>query len=160
MDAFTISFNQLTRQLISDVTIVHEDGEITVRGLWDTGATSSCISHDVVQQLKLMPTGKKTVKTPSGSKVMDTYVVDMVLPNHVRMEECEVTDSEIGSQGLGALIGMDVISAGDFAVTNYEGKTSFTFRCPAHGKIDFVQGLRLRNVIGPQHGKGNRKKKK
>lgn len=159
MNAFTISFSRETRQLISDVTVMQGDKKVTVRGLWDTGATSSCVSHDVVKQLGGTPTGKKTVKTPSGSKVMDTYVVDILLPNNVPMEECEVTDSEIGSQGLGALIGMDIISAGDFAVSNYDGKTVFTFRCPSQGRIDFVQGLRLHNIVGPGHGKGKRKKK-
>ncbi len=37
------------------------------------------------------------------------------------------------------LIGMDIISRGDFAVTNKDGKTTFSFRLPSVAKIDFVK---------------------
>lgn len=37
------------------------------------------------------------------------------------------------------VIGMDVISQGDFAISNFEGKTIFTFRCPSVAKIDFKE---------------------
>lgn len=33
---------------------------------------------------------------------------------------------------------MDVIGLGDFAVSNYRGKTTFTFRVPSLEEIDFV----------------------
>jgi len=38
-----------------------------------------------------------------------------------------------------ALIGMDIIGKGDFAVTNKDGKTTFTFRIPSIECIDFVK---------------------
>lgn len=34
---------------------------------------------------------------------------------------------------------MDIIGQGDFAVTNYQGKTVFSFRMPAAECIDFVK---------------------
>ena len=37
------------------------------------------------------------------------------------------------------LIGMDVINAGDFAITNKDGKTVFSFRIPSMERIDFTQ---------------------
>jgi preprotein translocase subunit SecA len=40
------------------------------------------------------------------------------------------------------LIGMDIIARGDFAVTNYDGKTVFSFRMPSVEQIDFVEQLR------------------
>ena len=39
------------------------------------------------------------------------------------------------------LIGMDIISQGDLAVTNKQGKTVFTFQIPASHKIDFKAEL-------------------
>ena len=36
-------------------------------------------------------------------------------------------DSEIGNQGIDVLIGMDIISMGDFAVSNFSGKRQFSF---------------------------------
>ena len=55
---------------------------------------------------------------------------------------------------------MDVINQGDFSVSNFEGKTVFSFRIPSKKTIDYVQEINIENVIGPKHGKGKRKKKK
>lgn len=33
---------------------------------------------------------------------------------------------------------MDIITRGDFAITNVNGKTTFSFRFPSIGTIDFV----------------------
>lgn len=37
------------------------------------------------------------------------------------------------------LIGMDVINLGDFAISNREQKTVFTFRMPSLQRFDFVR---------------------
>lgn len=36
------------------------------------------------------------------------------------------------------IIGMDIISKGDFAVSNLNGKTSFSFRIPSFGTANFL----------------------
>lgn len=36
------------------------------------------------------------------------------------------------------LIGMNVIVLGDFAISTFNGKTSFSFRIPSKGLIDFT----------------------
>lgn len=156
--AFTTYYNGMSSKLINQVTIEHGT-TITVSGQWDTGATNTCISHEVVKSLGLISTGKRSVQTPSGVAVMDTYVVDILLPNNVRIAGLEVTESEIGAQGIGALIGMDIMSQGDFAVSNYQGRTVFTFRHPSQRKIDFASDASIAKKIGPLHGKGKRKKK-
>ena len=38
-------------------------------------------------------------------------------------------------------IGMDIISQGDFAVSNFNGTTVFTFRPPSKATIDFVKEM-------------------
>lgn len=39
----------------------------------------------------------------------------------------------------GVLIGMDLITLGDFAVTNKNGQTCFSFRYPSSEWIDFSE---------------------
>jgi hypothetical protein len=39
----------------------------------------------------------------------------------------------------GAIIGMDIIRRGDFAITNANGKTKMSFRMPSLKAIDFVE---------------------
>ena len=116
------------------------------------------------EDLKLVPIGKQIVATPTGSKEVDTFCVDTMLPNNVNFEGIIVIDSEIGSQTaggepIGMLVGMDIIGRGDFAVTNHNGRTIFTYRCPSVGSIDFVNQLVMKNKIGTPHGKGNGKRK-
>ncbi len=45
---------------------------------------------------------------------------------------------DIDKDGLGVLIGMDIIGLGDFAISNHGGKTVFTFRAPSSKVIDFI----------------------
>ena len=164
--AFSMRSDGLLMQLHNEVCISANGQKVTVRALWDTGATMSAISHSVAEDLKLVPIGKQIVATPTGSKEVDTFCVDTMLPNNVNFEGIIVIDSEIGSQTaggepIGMLVGMDIIGRGDFAVTNHNGRTIFTYRCPSVGSItyDFVNQLVMKNKIGTPHGKGNGKRK-
>jgi SEC-C motif len=47
----------------------------------------------------------------------------------------KVTEGILG--GFDVLIGMDIISQGDFAVTNFGGNTRFSFRVPSLEELDF-----------------------
>lgn len=158
--AFTTRNSGLARQLINQATISCDSKKATATALWDTGATGTCISTDIVNQLGLIPTGKKTIQTPSGSSQVSTYLVTITLPNNVNVTDVEVCDSEIGSQGIGMLIGMDIITLGDLSVSNYEGETHFSYRIPSRERTDYVAKLRMESLIGPKHGPGKRKKSK
>lgn len=146
--AFIIKQENLRDSLKSMVTISYKGASMNVVALWDTGATGSCIAMDVVEQLKLERMGFQKMRTPSGTRDAGIYQVDVLLPNHVLIESLIVCDSEIGEQGIGLLIGMDIIKRGDFAVSNYGGKTAFSFRLPSEGILDFVAGIRFANIMG------------
>lgn len=156
--AFTTRFSGITNQLKNKVIVIGNGRSVEVDALWDTGATNTVISHDVVSSLGIVPNGKLPVKTPSGSKLYDTFLVNIGLPNRVMVEEVMVCDSEIGDQGIGVLIGMDIITKGDLAVSNRDGITVFTFRIPSIKLTDYVQQNNASNAIGMRHGKGKRKK--
>ena len=78
-----------------------------------------------------------TVKTAGGDKETYTYFVSVYLPMKVCLPQLRVTQVELA--GADVLIGMDIISQGDFAVTNHEGKTNMSFRMPSVECIDFVK---------------------
>ena len=44
--------------------------------------------------------------------------------------------------GCEVLIGMDIITVGDFVVTNRNGKTVFSFQTPSTHEYDFVKQIR------------------
>lgn len=156
--AFTTKNNGLAKSLRNEATISFNGKSITIPALWDTGATISCISMDVVSKLALVPTGKNIISTPSGKKEVGTYLLDINLPNNVKITDHTVCDSDIGAQGLGMLIGMDIIGMGDFAVSNFNGTTVFSFRLPSKQTTDYVAQIRCENIIGQKHGNGKKKK--
>ena len=123
--------------------------------IWDTGATNSVISSRVISDLGLKPIG--IVKASSADKIYNanTYLVNFVLPNQVGIPLVRVTE---GRQLIdaGVLIGMDIISKGDFAVTNYKGKTVFSFRIPSSECIDFSIQKPTPIKLEPQQGRNSR----
>lgn len=106
--------------------------------LWDTGATHSCIDSRVVADLGLVAVGKAECSHVHGHQVTSKYLVDMVLPNKVGVSEVSVMECTL-SHGIDVIIGMDIITLGDFAVTNHNDKTHFSFRTPSCSKTCYVE---------------------
>lgn len=106
--------------------------------IWDTGATNTAISKKVVEECDLKPTGMTWVQYGDGKNKTNTYLVNLWLPMKVVIYNLRVTEGTTG-EGTDVLIGMDIINRGDFAVTNKNGKTVFTYRFPSVERIDFVK---------------------
>lgn len=104
--------------------------------LWDTGAMGSVIDSSVVKELGLRPTGNARVFHANGASIVNTYSISIALPNGVTFPTVRVTEGCLN--GTKVLIGMDIISIGDFAVTSSFGKTKFSFQVPSTHDIDFV----------------------
>lgn len=112
-----------------------------VIGIWDTGASGSVITQQVVDTLGIKPVSMTFVNTASEEKVQSpVYLVDFVLPNGVVVQGLRVTLGKLASAQV--LIGMDIINCGDMSVTNYNQKTVMTFRVPSGGEVDYVKELR------------------
>lgn len=154
-NAFTTKYACLVNKLLTNAKLraTLADDFIEINALWDTGAQCSCISESIARRMNLLPTGMKTIKTPSGESIQSTYCVDLYLPNNVAIMCLPVCDSKISSQFFDILIGMDVISKGDFSISNFNSKTYFSFRIPSIKHSDFVQELRVERLIGGHHGK-------
>ncbi len=104
--------------------------------IWDTGATNSGISDRVVEACGLAPVSFGSVRTTHDVKEdVPLYMITFHLPGEVNVTNVLVA----GGCEDDILIGMDIITLGDFAVTTFEGSTRFTFRYPSQGHIDFVE---------------------
>lgn len=136
--SFTSTIVGRSLRLVNSATIKRGDASITVDAQWDTGASNTCIAMDVARALNLPVTGMAMMQTPSGMREMPTYMIDLLLPNGVTITDLAVIGSEIGSQGIGVLVGMDVITFGDFSVSCKDGLTRFSFRIPSLEHADFV----------------------
>ena len=152
VSAFTFKGNSLLLQLKTVVEIMSAGGRAKVEALWDTGATETCISERVAQALSLIPVGRKQIKTPSGTTIANVYLIDIILPQGVIVKSVEATGTKIDEQGFDCLIGMNIIVLGDFAVSNYNHKTTFTFRIPSVKETDYVAQSQAQKAIGARHG--------
>jgi hypothetical protein len=75
--------------------------------------------------------------TAGGQGQADTYLFNIYLPNGVMFPGVRVAEAQlVGDQDV--LIGMDIITSGDFSVTNCEGQTCMSFRWPSLKRIDYV----------------------
>lgn len=147
--AFTSSYNTLSNVLINKVyissVVLSSSPRITrpsdakeYKALWDTGATGSVITRKVVDECRLKPIGRAIVHHAKGTSSTSVYLVSVFLPNNVCFRALRVTEGDLAGD-VEVLIGMDIIGRGDFAISNKDGKTVFSFRMPSLERIDFIQ---------------------
>ena len=146
--ALTIKANGRVSQLITDLEVsaafdlnAPPDPQLatkSTKALWDTGASRSVISRAIVKALDLTSTGAVNVSHAGGMSVSPTHLVNFYLPNRVGISGILVTEFE-GTGDFGAIVGMDVITLGDFSVTNVAGQTWMSFRTPSMASIDYVR---------------------
>ncbi len=147
--AFSSRYNGLSNVLINKVYIskafAHTSSQIQrpsdakeYNALWDTGATGSVITRKVVDECGLKPIGRANIHHAKGTSTTLVYLVSVFLPNNVCFSSLRVTEGDLAGD-VSVLIGMDIIGMGDFAITNKDGKTEFTFRMPSVERIDFTE---------------------
>lgn len=141
MSSFTFKYPRIVNQLITNrVSLINGNKKNdNIIALWDTGATCSCISKLMISRLSLIPISKTKILTPSGEKIFNQYYLNVKLPNGARVNNCLVCESEIDRQNLDIIIGMGIISRGDFAISNNKHRTIFSYRIPSLSNIDFVK---------------------
>ncbi len=120
---------------------------IEFQALWDTGATASVISSEVVKQLGLKPIGKANVTGVNTTTIVNKYMVNFYLPNNVGVYGVTVLEGKLNNFDI--LIGMDIITLGDFSISNYNGKTTFSFRIPSIKETDFVKETKSFDKANP-----------
>jgi hypothetical protein len=138
--AFTIAYEGLADEISTPVrleSICTTDKsllgvQMEVEALWDTGATMTCIKPSLWDRLKLRQSELIEPITMSGIggdvEADGTLVSIWLAPNFV-IELCPVYIADFpGDEEL--LIGMDIITMGEFALCNANGKTSCSFAIP------------------------------
>ncbi|MGD2091322.1 MAG: retroviral-like aspartic protease family protein [Candidatus Aminicenantes bacterium] len=149
--AFRNCYDHIVRELVTDAAIksaailVGEDEPIwiNVKAVWDTGATQTVITNRIVKRLKLKPTGKAIVFGVNSQTIVNRYMVDIELPNKIKFSTFEVLESDLNSQDIDLLVGMDIIQKGDFIISNANGKTTFSFCIPPlEPPIDLLEKIK------------------
>jgi len=153
---FTAVYDKKVDELISLVNICPifslnktiRNIPVEVKALWDTGAVVTCIKSNLWKRLQLysLDAASNVVLTGVGGEVVANYsIINLFLTPNLEIEYCPVYmidfpgDAEI-------LIGMDIINLGDFAISNTDSKTSFSFVLPPFpDRIDFLDKIKKFN---------------
>lgn len=163
--SFTSSYNGLANVLVNQVQVGQPltDGELiddlnlrpertnSYSALWDTGATNSVVTERVINECGLTPVGMIRVGTASGLSETAVFWTSLWLPNGSCIPRVKVSQGQL--TGIDVLIGMDVINLGDFCVTNYNGKTVFSFRIPSLETVDYTKPVQHEVQVQPKIGR-------
>lgn len=138
--SLTISYSGITRRIISDVVVSNPDNgtQVKVKALWDTGATNCVISEKCAKAANLVVVGSTMMNHAGGESQSNEYVANLTLPNNVTVAKVKVLGND-AIKDFDFIIGMDVITLGDFCLTNKDGKTVVSFRIPSLSVVDFVK---------------------
>ncbi len=158
MSKFTVRAKGRLKALLSDCLICEahdptikrakKTNSKSYRCLWDTGASGTVITSQVARDLGLKPTGRTFVDTANGRMEVPVYMVNVILPNNVMVSFVTVTEGNLN--GFDVLIGMDITTLGDFAITNAGNKTVFSFQIPSQYDIDFKKNPDCRKASSSQ----------
>jgi len=110
---------------------------VYTNALWDTGAMMSAITPDIRDKLKAPSVDRKTIAGIHSSQEVDIVSIMLELPNNVVKRTFKAAVCNIASSAE-MIIGMDIISLGDFALSNGNDQPLFSFAVPPFvNKIDF-----------------------
>ena len=123
----------------------YSPGMAQFQAIWDTGATNTAISENVINTCGLKPVGMTLVGFGGGEKMCETFLINIGLPNGIGFPNVLANKAKTGPEA-DLLIGMDIIGWGDFAITNKNGQTMFSFRCPSVTQIDFVKDTQYTKI--------------
>jgi predicted aspartyl protease len=114
---------------------------VVTGAIWDTGATRSVIAPEIAQKLNLNVIDTEHFYAVSSKHLAEIAFISILFPNKAVINDIRVAICPITPK-TNMLIGMDIISQIDFAVTNGGGQTQFTFAIPPFkNKIDFEKRL-------------------
>ena len=128
MGRFSKQYGSRPEAIITECDFSSLDGQRQVtasRTLWDTGSTSTILSHHLIAELKPEPFQQGGVTGIGGDAESNTYLIHVLLPSGDAVAFVEVYEADI--EDYDAIIGMDIITRGNFHLDCNGDKIEFTF---------------------------------
>lgn len=129
--SFIVShYNKLHKALESYIDIGGEGSMMSVKALWDTGSSQSCISYEIIKMIDPRRISKAKIASAEKTIVEEIFAISVALSDEIVFRDIAVKAADLSEKNTDMLIGMDIISRGDFEVRNLYGMTQFAFRIP------------------------------
>jgi hypothetical protein len=141
--ALSFYFTQRQNRIVTPVKLFsipfNASLSLSTDALWDTGASMSAITPEIQNKLKVKPVDIKTITGIHSTQEVNVVFITLELPNSVIKKNIKVAVCNITSN-VGMILGMDIISLGDFALSNGNNQTLISFAAPPfQEKIDFLK---------------------
>lgn len=112
--------------------------EADVLALIDTGATNTSISSRLANSLGLKIIEQCKVNAAGGIHTANVYSINVLLRNMVNFANIRAAEF-VTNNKFDVIVGMDILTLGDLAITNHNRQTVLSFRVPPDVKhIDFA----------------------
>ena len=129
--SFIVShFNEPGKALESSVAVGGEGSMMAVNALWDTGSTESLISEKIVKMIEPILKNKSKYVTRDVVIECETYAVSLSLSDEITFRDVLMKKADLSDKNVDIIIGMDIISRGDFEIRNYNNLVEFAFKIP------------------------------
>ena len=131
MGRFSISLGSLADEIVTECEFVSLEQQRRVkalRAMWDTGSNATILSTKLVSELRPDHFGQGGMTGIGGQSEGDTYLMHVSLPTGDIITYQEVYEANLGDYD--AIIGMDIITRGNFHLDCDHGETLFSFELP------------------------------
>ena len=108
-------------------------------GIWDTGSSRSIISQNVVNDLQLTSVGTSlaTQLQARGEVIRDIFLMNIALAPHIIFSNVRV-GLVLLPPGFDIIIGLDIITRGNFSLSQENGKTIVEFLLPDPALLHYI----------------------
>ena len=137
--SIAIARDESSMAFISAAIVIGRRESRMVNAHWDTGAEISCVSRRLIRSIQPKPQGCSVVAGVSGETTSFDFVVDIMLAPEFHIRNVEVCSALLARDDIDLIIGMDIISMGDLAISNYDGRPTLSFRIPSLERTDYTQ---------------------
>ena len=136
-DILCYKFNSIQKRIITPInifnTFVETQKQSTESALWDTGATISAITPKLVNDLGFVPAGTMAISGITGALDVEFILATIQLPDGILRQNIKMAVCDF-SQNINIILGMDIITLGDFELLHGNNNTVFSFTSPPSEK--------------------------
>ena len=140
-DTLFYKFSGIQKRIITPVNIFYTLIETHIRStenaLWDTGATISAITPKLVKELSFIPAGTMAISGITGVLDVEFILASIQLPDGILRQNIKMAVCDF-SQNINIILGMDIITLGDFELLHGNNSTIFSFTSPPSEKIKMI----------------------
>lgn len=131
----SVRFLGIASRIVTPLTIRNSERStpsVSVMALWDTGSSKCLISESKSKIIGANFTRRVPIKTAIGESTLDAGViaVELCRDGQSFIATAAVVPDE-ALNGVDFVVGMDIISFGEFHLVVKDGETAFTFIAPA-----------------------------